>query len=86
MHDDRLRITNKILHSRWGDLRKTLKLDVARHSPKSKEYVDYKGRPLNLLGNTTVDVKGGKKTIKNATVVIAREGKKSLIGRDWLAN
>ena len=70
-----------------GDLRKILKLDVtfARPFPKSEEYVDFNGRPLNLLGYTTVDVKVGKKTIKSERVVIAREGKKSLIGRNWLA-
>ena len=70
------------------DLKKTLKLDVifARPMPKSEEYVDYNGRPLNLLGYPTVDVKVEKQTKKQARVVIAREGKKSLIGRDWLAN
>ena len=57
----------------------------ARPMPKSDEYVEYNGRPLNLLGYTTVGVKVGKQTIKQARVVKAREGKKSLIGRDWLA-
>ena len=69
-----------------SDLKKILKTDVifARPFPKGEEYVDYSGRPLNLLGFTTVDVKVGKKKIKKARVVITRDGKKSLIGRDWL--
>ena len=53
--------------------------------PKSGEYIEYNGRPLNLLGYTTIDVKVEKKTIKKARVVIARECKKSLVGQDWLA-
>ena len=57
----------------------------SRPLPKSEEYVAYNGPPLNLSGYTTVDVKVGKKTIKNARVVIARGGKNSLIGQDWLA-
>ena len=71
-----------------SDLRKILKRDVlfARPLPKGEEYVDYNRRPLNLLGFTTVDVKVGKKEIKKARVVITRDGKKSLIGRDWLTS
>ena len=67
-----------------SDLRKILKKDVffARPLPKGEEYVDYNGRPLNLLGLTTVDVKVGKKEIKKARVVITWDGKKSPIGRD----
>ena len=36
------------------------------------------------MGYINVDVQVGKKTIKKARMVIAREGKKSLVGRDWL--
>ena len=69
-------------------MRKILKKDVlfARPLPKGEEYVDYNGRPLNLLGLTTVDVKVGKKEIKKARVVITWDGKKSLIGRDWVTS
>ena len=52
--------------------------------PKSEQYVDYNNKPLNLLGSTNVNVKVGKRTIKNAKIVISRDGKRSLIGRDWL--
>ena len=70
-----------------GDLRKILKQDVifARPLPKNKEYVHYNGGPLNLLGFTTADVKVGEQTLKQARIVIAREGRTSLIEKDWLA-
>ena len=46
--------------------------------------MDYNNKPLNLLGFMTADVKVGKRTIKNARIVITRDGKRSPIGRDWL--
>ena len=69
-----------------ADLRELLKVDLifARPMPKSEQYVDYNNKPLNLLGFTNVNVKVGKRTIKNARIVISRDGKRSLIGRDWL--
>ena len=69
-----------------ADLRELLKVDVifARPMPKTEQYVDYNNKPLNLLGFTSVDVKVGKRTIKNARIFITRDGKRSLIGRDWL--
>ena len=59
------------------DLRKILKVDVmfARLLPKTEQYVDYNNKPLNLLGFITADVKVGKRTIKNARIVITRDGK-----------
>ena len=68
-----------------ADLREILKADVifARPMPKSEQYFDYNNKPLNLLGFTNVNVKG-KRTIKNARIVISKDGKRTLIGRDWL--
>ena len=67
-------------------LRNIMKVDVifARPLPETEEYVDYNNKPLNSLGFMTADVKVGKRTIKNARIVITRDGKRSLIGRDWL--
>ena len=48
------------------------------------EYVDYNGRPLNLVGYITLNVEVGKQEMRGAKIVISRNGKKSLIGRDWL--
>ena len=68
------------------DLCQILKTDLifARPLPKNEEYVDYNGRPLNLVGYITVDVEVGKQKMTRARIVISRDGKKSLIGRDWL--
>ena len=68
-----------------ADLRDLLKVDVifAEPVPKTKQYVDYNNKPLNTLGFTNMNVKVGKRTIKNARIVISRDGKRSLIGRDW---
>ena len=66
-------------------LRQLLK-DVifARPIPKSEQYVDYNNKPLNLLRFTNVNVKVEKRTIKNARLVISRDGKRPLIGQSWL--
>ena len=68
------------------DVRRILKSDLifARPLPKNEEYCEYNEKPLNLLGFINVDDQVGKETIKKARMVIAREGKKSLVGRDWL--
>ena len=59
-------------------------MTFARPLPKNEEYVDYNEKPLNLIGFINVDVQVGKRTIRRARIVIARDGKKSLVGRDWL--
>ena len=46
--------------------------------------MDYNSQPLNLVGFINVEVQVGKRKIKNATIVITRDGKRSLFGRDWL--
>ena len=68
------------------DLRRLLKQDLifTRPLPKTKQYVDYNNKPLNLLGFMTVDVQVGKRKLENARIVITRDGKRSLIGRDCL--
>ena len=68
------------------DVRKILKSDLVFTRPLSKkeQFVDYNGKPLNLLGFFTVDVQVGKRNFKKERLVIARDGKRSLIGRHWL--
>ena len=58
---------------------------LAKPLPKSELYVDYNQKPLNLAGSKQVIVNVGKRTIKNARILISRDGGKSLIRRDWLA-
>ena len=51
---------------------------------RSEKYVDYDNQPLNLVRFITADVQVGRKKVKNARIVITRNGQRSLIGRDWL--
>ena len=46
--------------------------------------MDFNKRPLRILGFITVEVKVGNNAISNARVLIAPDGHKSLVGRDWL--
>ena len=71
-----------------ADLRKLLRTDVifARPFPENESYVDYNNQPINLVGLINVEVQVGKRKIKNARIVITRDGIRSLIGRDWLAH
>ena len=46
--------------------------------------MDDHNKPLSLLRFTTVEVQVGKKKLKNSRILITRDGKRSLIGRDWL--
>ena len=66
------------------DVSRLLKKDLvfAQPLPKNEEYGNYNRRPLNALGLINVDNKVGTKTIKKARMVIAPEGKDSLVGRD----
>ena len=57
---------------------------LARPLPKTEQYVDYNNKPLNRLGFTTVDVQVGKRKLGKARKIITRDGKRSLIGQDWL--
>ena len=72
-----------------ADLRKILRVDVifARPMPRSEQYVDYNNQPLHLVESITAEVQMGRrrKKIKNARIVITRDRKRSVTGRDWLA-
>ena len=67
------------------ELCRLLKTDLifVRLLSANEQYVDYNGRPLNLMGYVTVDVGIGKK-LKGAKIIVTRDGQRSLIGRDWL--
>ena len=59
-------------------------LKFARLFLKTEEYVDYNERPLNLVGYITVDEELGKQKMRCGRIVLSRDGKKLLVGRDWL--
>ena len=52
--------------------------------PEGEVYTDYNRKRLDLMGVLYCNVKVGKKSIKRARILVAREGVKALIGRDWL--
>ena len=58
---------------------------LARPLLKNESYVDYNNQLPNLVGSINVEVQVAKRKIKNARIVITRDGKRSLIGREWLA-
>ena len=53
--------------------------------PRNEQYVDYNQKPLDLNGRINVNVEVGERKIKNVRILIARNGKSSLIGKEWLA-
>ena len=46
--------------------------------PKSEKFLDSNNHPLNLVAFITADVQVGRKTIKNARIVITRDGKRTV--------
>ena len=50
-----------------------------------EKYVDFNGQPLKLLGYVFCQLQVGEKVIKKARVLVAREGMKSIVGREWLS-
>ena len=70
---------------RGGSLRIFTQADLIES--KHEQNVDYNNKPLNLLvllGLTTADVQVGKRRLKTGRIVITRDWKRSLVGRDWL--
>ena len=50
-----------------------------------EKYVDFNGKPLKLLGYVFCQLQVGEKVMKKARVLVAREGMKSIVGREWLS-
>ena len=68
------------------NLCRLLKTDLvlARRLPENEEVVDYNERPLILLGYISVDVEMDRQKMRGARIMISRDGKRSLIGRNGL--
>ena len=49
-----------------------------------ERYVDFRRRPLPLLGYVFVSVQVGKTRKSKVTVLVAKKVSKSFVGRDWL--
>ena len=52
---------------------------------EGERYVDFNGKPLNLLGHVFCKLQVGNQYIKKARILIAKKGKNSIIGREWLS-
>ena len=50
-----------------------------------EKYVDFNGKPLKLLGYVFCQLQVGEKVIKKARVLVAREGMKTIVGRELLS-
>ena len=62
-------------------MKKTL---FIRELPGDELYVDFNRRKLNLLGYIFCQLEVGNSKLQKARILVAEEGAKSLIGRDWL--
>ena len=51
---------------------------------EGKRYVDFNGKPLQLLGYVFCELQVNDSYIRKARILIARSGAKSIIGREWL--
>ena len=56
-----------------------------REMIEGENYVDFNGKPLNLLGYVFCELQVGNQYIKKAKILIAKKGTKSIIGREWLS-
>ena len=51
---------------------------------EGERYVDFNGKPLQLLGYVFCELQVNDSYIRKARILIARSGAKSIIGREWL--
>ena len=55
-----------------------------REMVKSDRYVDFNGKPLQLLGYVCCELQANDSYINKARILIAKKCTKSIIGREWL--
>ena len=68
------------------DIKTIMKRDnlPVREIVKGERYVDFNGKPLQLLGYVFCELQVNDVYIKKARVLIAKNGTKPIIGREWL--
>ena len=52
---------------------------------ENQRYMDFNGKPLKLLGYVFCELQVNDSYVKNARILIAKNGIKSIIGREWLS-
>ena len=62
--------------------RETLSL---REMKEGDRYVDFNGKPLNLLGYVFCEIQVGNQYVKKARILFAKKRTKSIIDREWLS-
>ena len=67
------------------DIKTIMKRDnlPVREIVKGERYVDFNGKPLQILGHVFCELQVNDVYIKKARVLIAKNGTKSIIGREW---
>ena len=70
------------------EIRKIMKKDQlhVRRMVDDKKYVDFNGKPLNILGYVFCELQVGNQYVRKARILVARQGVKSTIGREWLSS
>ena len=57
-----------------------------RSMTESEKYIEFNGRPINLLGYIFCELQIGDGYIQKARILIAKNGTKSIVGREWLSS
>ena len=52
---------------------------------ENQRYVDFNRKPIKLLGYVFCELQVNDSYIKKARILIAKNGTKSIIGREWLS-
>ena len=55
-----------------------------RRMVDNETYVDFKGKPLNLLGYIFSEFQVVDQYVRRARIFVAKQGVKSIIGREWV--
>ena len=68
-----------------GEIKKIMKREnlPVREMVETERYVDFNGKPLQLLGYVFCEVKVNNSYIRKARILIAKKGTKSISGREW---
>ena len=69
------------------EIKNTMKREnlPVREMVETERYVDFNGKPLQLMGYVFCELQINNSYKKNARILIAKKGTKSIIGREWLS-
>ena len=69
------------------EAKRIMKRDKLQVRPmiEGDRYVDFNGKPLQLLGYVFCELQVDESYVREARILIAQNGSKSIIGREWLS-